>query len=703
MSERLSISQLVFWAKNGRFEMVRKALHSAGRLDPSEPLTEISAALHLLDNLLLSYPDLLAFVRLRLASEVLLNPGRPGGSRARLLSERPDVRQYLPVSPEAAAGGRWIRVPILLTGNGDSDRQSLLMGMVPDGDGSFQTPKWVESALDEAARDALAAAFDAANRLYPADRKACFHAFPGSTVRWRGASMGLPAALGFLALMTGGDIHPDVAATGRVKGDGAVGNVAGLTEKQQCLVPLGTRVLLCPAGNSIPTCADLLTIPVATLRQAWSITRLFTPEQVNRLRQFAGMLEDSRLLADNIHSVPPAWIRWATGEGLLRPRIDALLESPPLFRRFAGRFDEVVYAGKTDIADAVGDLLNEAHLAKAESAAPLTTFRWCTTQISRCNHRGRPETAGSWIERAFRLLEPARRADIEAVATFFNHYFIARHNRYDFREALPADLKAVLGLLESQYALQQRFGTPVHLVLGRLYGSIAQNFAFCGPSLLPKFERYSRMARTALGQDTVPEYTDEWRRQYNYLTYALLDAGEFERAESALLVYLGVRSWQSLESRPEPLTRWEDALIARFLADVERNEAVAWYLGGTASQPNRLPEPLHPRQLWCWNMGRLALRMDRAEEARTWFEKGLSLCRDEIFGPTIRVMGLMPLSGLRSLDAMPTDFPAIADEIRTAAEALNPAYFREVLSEPFEAVLEKVWEEARGLFPFNFR
>jgi hypothetical protein len=239
--------------------------------------------------------------------------------------------------------------------------------------------------------------------------------------------------------------------------------------------------------------------------------------------------------------------------------------------------------------------------------------------------------------------------------------------------------------------------------LGELHGTIAQNFGFCGPRYLELAFAHSAKSIDAFGRGEVPERFEDFLRQYGYMVYAFLDAGQTERALKTFGAFTGTRDWQEvlLKARSGKFSRWQHAALARLLAHSDHGGVSDLYLGEFRDFQKAGLEEKHPWQLWAWNMGVLAVHKRLPSTALKMFTESLRLCRK--FGPTVRVMALLPLSGLRLMEALPADLPAVEIEVREAAEMLNPDHFQAVLENRFERVLEAVWWKPEVFFPFTYR
>ncbi|MFP4585117.1 MAG: S16 family serine protease [Desulfococcaceae bacterium] len=639
------------------------------------------------------------------------------------------IRSILaPLDFRAAVAGRWRAVPLLVAGENGARVRRLVVGVAPLprseprselGAGSRPEPRpevrpdapwppWAESLLDEDARAAIRNAVEAAGQIVSVPPG--FHpwflplAAPEGPERITGPSLGLPAALGLLAAIADSPLPRRLVVTGNLRPNGTVARVGRMAEKFQAAEKDGFRVLLHPPEDGWERNGRPAAVPVPTLARAWLLADLFTPGRSGELALLSGMLDDPDRFVANVDGLPPEWLDRVRENGDHRAFLAALGDRPERFAAFADRLESAVYANHTRLADAMAALMDEPTLARLAETAPLAAFRWCTAGLSLCNHTGRVPEAREWIRRGEALLPRARRADLDRVVDYFNHRLVARHNRYRFSPELPPDLSELLALLTEQYRIQCAADCPTEMVLGRAWGTIAQNCAFCGPEHLDRTRELIARARRALGEDTVPEHREEWLRQSNYLTYALLDGGPdfFEEARVALFEYLEIDGWSELWPRFSGMSRWRRALIARFLAEAGGDAERAAFLaavetGGSAARP------AFPWPLWCFNTGRVARSRGGDDAAQSWFVRSVALCRAPEVGPSVRVMALLPLAALWEMGRPPADFQSLWEEIQRAAEALDPDHFRRLKTGPPEAVLAEVSGTPGRLFPFIYR
>lgn len=606
--------------------------------------------------------------------------------------------------------GRWRCAPLLLLDETGARLRRLLTGYAPGPESAAPWPDWAEPLMDSSAREALRDALRAAERLVP--RPAGFRPWiiplaaedaDGTGARVSGRSLGLPAALGLTAAARDRPLHPRLAASGGLEPGGRVTPAAGLDRKAERAARSGFRVFLRPPGGE-PDRDGLRTLAVPTLARARLLAGLFAPGRSGELALLSGMLDDPDRFLANVDGLPPEWLGRVRENGDHRSFLAALGARPERFAAFADRLESAVYANRTRRAGAMAALLDDETLGRLSGRAPLAAFRWCTAALSLCNHTGRVPEARVWSRRAEALLPQARRADLDRAADYFNHRLVARHNRYRFSPELPPDLSGLLKLLTDQYRIQCAADCPTRMVLGRAWGTVAQNHAFCGPAHLDRVRELTARARRALGEDTVPEHREEWLRQFNYLAYALLDAGPVHRAEArdVLFRYVEIDDWSDLWPRFSRISRWRHALIARFLADAGGEGERTVFLAAAENGGPR-PRPAFPWPLWCFNVGRAARSLGEETAARSWFERAVGLCMAPEVGPSVRAMALLPLAALFAMDRPPENFRSLWARILEAAGTLDPDHFRRVKTDAPETVLADVFEAPARLFPFIYR
>jgi len=240
--------------------------------------------------------------------------------------------------------------------------------------------------------------------------------------------------------------------------------------------------------------------------------------------------------------------------------------------------------------------------------------------------------------------------------------------------------------------------------MGALYGSITQNYGFCGPGYFHETEKYSALARKAFGEGEIPEHKEKgWLRQLHYLAYAELDAGLPIRAKQTLFRYFEIKTWKELWPSVRRFSEWHHALLARFLAEAGDTSIRKKYFDLVFARRQEVLKPQHPRQLWAYNLGRLAQGLGRKEEARELYSESLALSLSREFGPTVHVMALLPLSGLWNLGSLScVDYEEAEKVIRSAAARLHPEHFRLLHENDLQKVLREVSKKPGKMFPFTY-
>jgi len=642
---------------------------------------------------------------LRLLSEYLLQTaGRPAWLGA-WIARNLDVNGCIgPLGFESARKGKWYPAAVALMG--DTGRLCwFVAGLMPEAADLPLWPHAVRHLLDEEARTGIANAAAAAcgtNQGSFGQRLFCFPLVLPQT-RLTGGSMGLPLALAFSRLL-GDEPGGGCLATGAVDVAGAVHAAGNLTAKLNLAAEHGFKLFLYPrrsANLAAPPGVEAL--PVATLDEARMFAALHVPRHASDLVRLKAALASARDFIRDFRSLPPSCLAWARRHGRLDGIMAEIASSSDLFCALAGELRR---------CQAAGDAASIEHLAAAFPAdrldalceeVPLAVFAWCCAGLWAANRRGSVFQARTWAGRAENLAVPAAGADMETTAGFACLLLLDRHNRFCFDPQLPAAAEKVLRKLEFIHAAERAGGMRVNLPLGRLYGTVCQNYAFCGPQWLEHTERYAALARQALGEESVPDYKNEWLRQDNHLAYAYLDAGASHRARAGLLRYLQAGSLKDLRPRLDNLSCWQHALLARFLADTPAAGECRTYLAWARQNIGTKVRPQHPWQLWLYNLGRLFLAAGDRDRARSLFARSLEICTRKESGATLQVMALLPLAGLHQAGFPEPLHAELFEKTRKTALALNPRHFAGLESKDLETALEELWQKADRYFPFAYR
>ncbi len=242
-------------------------------------------------------------------------------------------------------------------------------------------------------------------------------------------------------------------------------------------------------------------------------------------------------------------------------------------------------------------------------------------------------------------------------------------------------------------------------ILGKMYGTIAQNYGFCGPGYLEKTEEFVIKAQDAFGGGKEPGLKEDWLREFNYLVYAYLDAGEFSKAEEALRKYLEIDSTNEVLNIPwDRWNRFQHAALARFVAETGKGNLNEYFLRmyRAGSKPGRD----HPWQLWFFNAGRAIGGSVSRELVRELWRKSLDVAF-RLRGPG-RAMALLPLAwlyaeGLEDEGFLKRKTEDVLEAIKSTKH-INRNHFEKLLTcRSFREVLEEVKKSSSVLFPFSYR
>ena len=656
--------------------------------------------------------QLINLLDLHLFTEALLYKDRAAKWFVPWVCEHIHTDSFLPEIPRSAfLRGNWHAVPVFLV-HKQACLRYFILGMLSVSHETALWPEWAEPLMDESTQRGILRAEKACRDLYPACGNRRLICYPltiaNQIIQFQQASLGLPIALGFMALLTGEPISGALAATGSVREDGFVEAVGALDEKISYARNMGFRVFLFPADNHGPLeTGPMTSVPVGNFQQACMFVKLYTPGRARELLLMDGMLKDPIVFINNCQPVPLNWLEWARKNGMSCEMGEAISKSPALFDAFVEKLGVCLDKGDLERGEALAKWVDTSSVSRLMDAVAPAMFKWLTLNLSMANHRGNIPAADMWQKKADVMVKNASVRDTEAFAAFFNHRFISlHHNRYDFRPELPRFLKRILSSLEGQFGSQcDLVQNATNEMLGALYGSIAQNYGFCGPEYLDETRTYCQRSRDVSGGGDDPQLKDYRLRPLNYLVYACLDAEHLSEAEATLLTYLQVDDWQSLQGNMAGFSQWHHAALARFFAAGKERKEMVLYAKWAFENKSRLIERKHPWQLWLNNMGRISHILGDKKNARRFFEDSLELCLSGTMGSTVQVMGLLPLSGLRRMSVVESlDLRSLEMRIRSLAKNLNPDHFRLFLEESnLTRTLDILWARPEVLFPFTYR
>jgi hypothetical protein len=605
---------------------------------------------------------------------------------------------------------RWQPVPTLLVNTNKKAVIRYFM-ITPDIDTGRHWPEWTEPVLDKTAREAIACAATAGRKhLENYHQINGFYCFPITANHpgiITGRSMGLPIALGLINLVYGQSLRKEVIATGGIDASGNVSEVL-LEKKQEHARDKNFRVFLYPGSNTPPTeIKGIDAIGVSCLSEAQFAYSRWTPECRQATFIFMQMQKDPEKLINNLASLPHAWIQQAAPGDCLDTALQQIFKHQGYCKKLAEALEYELM--KPDLPLWFKNLL--IRLVPIEAAdtifakSPEAALKICALQIMIANHRGDVQTARQWRKTGDEITEMALRVGaLNQVLDYFNNCLVLHHNSFSFSAAVPEWIRNFLEIIEAQYENASQAGQEIHEALGRMYGTLCQHFAFCGPGCFKQFEKYNHLAMKTLGAGISPEYNpQEWKRQLSYRIYACLDAEKFKDAEKSLIQYLEINKLEDAPEHADELSQWQLAALCRFLADAapdHLSKEISHALFSIAEQAG-LNE--HPWQLIFWNLGRIAFKTDNPEKAEFFFRQSLKICIAQKRGQIIMAMGLLPLSGLNALAVPVKSLMDDWEKIRQTALQLNPNHFKILKDNIPEHVLKEIWSNPETLFPFSYR
>ncbi len=656
-------------------------------------------------------PPLQPLMDLSLAAHLLLTfPSLPDLQQARQEFQRTLDPNLLP-SDIWNHDGNWRLMPVVTVAS-EIKEASIYNFMVgtPATTLAAHWPEWLTGYLDISSQVAIHEAFQAA-QIYSGISRHLFMfplISPKTIQKIEGRSLGLPLALGALSALTGETMASCFLATGNVQNNApkfSIEAVAGISIKNRKAVEEKLQLMLIPQnGLSSPEQLPGLKIKgVRDLKEAWLWARLYAPEHESELERLQHMQRDHRFLVDNCLNIDhPELLEWLMDSEHGEPMRNAVAADMNCVQTLVKKLDNCLAPANRDLkhADILSSLISEDHFICMKKCFKIDAFKWAVLNLKLANHSGKNDSSHYWAQQAESFRDVALDITPEEFTEFINNLCVFRHNAYTFRpEPAPDFLKAM--------ADEQRYNRGINIVLGRLCGTLAQNYAFCGPRYLNDVIENIHLAQRQFCDGDMLEYRNDWLREFSYLVYAFLDAGDRDRARQALLNYLEITSLPDLKPWRELNDPYKQAALMRYLADTadcgdSPEKQLAFRL--VWEHRNFTFKAEHPCQLIAWNLGRLALNFKHSDLAKHYFESSITLCEQS--AETIKVMALLPLSGLYGAGLwnpqQEASATAVLENIRTS-RFLNPDHFAALMEGDIFHALNLVRKEPARFFPFSYR
>lgn len=607
--------------------------------------------------------------------------------------------------------GRWQRVPILVTSGDIAVIRWFIAGFLEESatEPAPLFPDWARKLMDDSFLQGIdIAAFQARNQSKKNSGALVYYpvAFVGNSQQFKGKSASLSMALNFRALLEDRFISPHLVCTGSISDDGYIHRVGGLSSKLKTTqLDKEYQGLICSVSNKISS--DMETndlIQVNHIDQAWMMVCLHEKGNHRQLVLFNACMKDPETFVNHLESIEFSWLEWSMENMNLDRIVAQICSDTSLLKIFIQKFERLVRSFQLDIADSVASTVSPASLEKMKATALSLFLRWCTANLALGNHLGHTDTTLRWKAEGENAVKDVPDMDIRI--NFYNNALVGAHNRYDFFPDLDWNIKKLLIFLEKRYKLHCQYGCTLDLATGKFYGTLAQHFGFCGPEYIDQVEKFSYMARKALGeQSNCPEFITDWERQYMYLTYARLDANRMEEAEHSLNISMGTNNVKEIFTCIDKLSPWQLALFCRFVSTVNAlNMKKNIFESLLPLIPKKIKHQ-HPWQLITFNLGKIACDLGKKEDAAKLWEQSCEICFAKDSGPTIQVMALMPLSFLETPGKKEHRYrdSTVETRIKNAAKHLNKKHFDFLKTSSFKDALCYVNAYTGKVFPFSYR
>ena len=605
----------------------------------------------------------------------------------------------------------WRLVPVAVVPDGQEAKIYYFMVGSQTNPAGASWPGWLTDHLNITSQLAIHDAFHAVQQLSGAFCNLFTFPLKSPDTIWNinGRSLGLPLALAALSAATGEALSSKLLATGDVRCDSTkflIEAVADISAKAKAARLEDCRLLLVPkAASTLAEQPHGLTIrPVSDLKEAWLWARLYAPGKEKDLEQLHYMQNDASLLVDNCLNIDRELLEWLIRSEDGKALCNAIIMDSNCVKNLVNKLEDCLAPADRDIerADILATLIpDEISLTALESRYRLQALKWAVLNLKRANHQGKTKESHYWGQRREKLRGRAINTETEKeYSEFINNLLVSHHNTYTFRPDPPAEFMDAL-------REEERYKRGCSYILGCMYGTLAQNYGFCGPEYLKPVIDNIHQAQSEFADGSNPDYRDDWIREFSYLVYANLDAKKWTDARDSLWKYLLISSWSDMKEWSE-LNPYERFALTRYLADTTchlcdaSDKEISSRL--LCSLDNFHFETYHPYQLITFNLGRIAMNCNNFEIAGAFFNKSVMLCEQN--EETIRVMALLPLAGLYHAGLFARQYESSAAavlELIRSSQHLNQPHFELLMKGTVHYALDLIWNNPARYFPFSYR
>jgi hypothetical protein len=737
------IDNLLFNACKGNIEPVLHFLSDPTRLSWPGETDNLDQKFKKIDTCLASLPHSLShLLRMSVLCDVMCGSNHKNDHIVDWIKTNLDLSTLLSgIDPDKAFSLEWQPVSLVSVGHSRNKITCLMLGAdkqapKPSKCASPLWPEWFGRCLDDGAKQGIIDALDIAEQT--SGKTARWYLFglvsPRGTPVIFGRSLAFPIALAARALLENKPCCTGYIATGdlkRNKGKPRVEAVEDIVLKWNEAKKKGFTLFLYPQSNALKHRLpdDIKSIPVELFEHGWMWATLYSRDRAAALKSLENALHSPESFAANCDTLDTECLQWCSESELVRLHLQTISSDVNQIIDL-GRKLETCYnrsQGDYSRASIIASFFDTpGSIERFRKISPVTALLWCSVHLALANHAGDSNRSRHWCEQGMKYYDAAlNQAEGKRIVNQFinrSSGIAHRHNQYDFRPSMPENFMAVFN---QQLQINSLSGCIVDYCIGSIYGTIAQNFAFCGPEYIEETKKNIALAQAAFGDGTVPERLGDWLRQFSYLYFALLDCDKsfHSQAIDALCKYLNMESTQTA-TFDNVFTAWNMGdrfplfALVRGLVDIpwivsepEHNrlsEKILWISNDLKLEfYENKPNTIHPLQLIIYNSGRLALLRNDTDRAYDEFRKSIVFCRCRYGAETINAMTLLPLSQIHAMGRMDSEMEQtcldVLEKIRTS-NFINHSHFKTLTgSIPAEKALDLVSAHPQVFFPFNYR
>jgi len=622
-----------------------------------------------------------------------------------LFSPPDDVKDFFPeIGQISFTSASWIAVPIPVVRGSGATVLTMMLGLVTGrGRVLFQN----SPCIDQSSRTALQTVFNAPfhHEINKEKDLLVWTLQNEDSTRLKGASLGLPVAIGLYLLQNQKQWPSGFFASGEVTTGGDVRSVKYIREKTAA-ISRESQLFVVPEQNSHAVNKTKM-VYVRTIKEALFAVNCFQADihDGNSITLFQLAARDPEILLAQFKKLPVEFFRLQDISSALKK----IKRTPEKYLAgLASCLRENSY--KIDEVHQLASLFTCDDIEQLASSDEYNSLKYCLGLLALHNHSGNIEESQRWSICAGKI-ETALNRNKERSQLVNNDFVHDRFNRYDFRIDVPDTfincLKYEIKLHEIQEDDSWR--------LGAMYGTLAQNYGFCGPKYLGNLREMVQKSLAAFGS----EHRNEHSQVKAYLIYGLLDSCKIGEAKSVLQQYLDLpqspmaQDWCNyLSEIKENRDQYHDysfktCVVCRVLAE---HQALSGC--GKSDFPDIQPlisetlqQTRHPWQLTAINLARLCLHIHKQEQAAYLLNHAVSICMDN--GETMQAMALLPLSLFHAHNFARKQQYRQAEQILAMIRSnnmLNQSHFIKILScQTGQEILEETVKIKLSLFPFSYR